>query len=46
MTAAGGLMIIGIGFSLLNLLHLRIANYLPALLISPLLLYLSTYLHF
>jgi uncharacterized membrane protein YqgA involved in biofilm formation len=46
MTAAGGMMIIGIGFSLLNLLQLRIANYLPALLISPLLLYLSTYLHF
>ena len=46
MTAVGGLMIIGIGFALLDLLHIRIANYLPALLIAPLLLALSTHLHF
>jgi uncharacterized membrane protein YqgA involved in biofilm formation len=46
MTAAGGLMIIGIGFALLDLLHLRIANYLPALAIAPLLYALSTHLHF
>ena len=46
MTAAGGLMIIGIAFALLDLLHLRTANYLPALLLAPLLLVLSTHLHF
>ena len=46
MTASGGLMIIGIGFALLDLLHLRIANYLPALAIAPLLYAFSTHLHF
>jgi len=46
MTASGGLMILGIGFALLDLLHLRIANYLPALLIAPILLALTTHLHF
>lgn len=46
MTASGGLMILGIGFALLDLLHLRIANYLPALLIAPILLVLTTHLHF
>ncbi len=46
MTATGGLMIIGIGFALLNLLHLRIANYLPALVIAPILYAISTHLHF
>jgi uncharacterized protein len=46
MTAAGGLMIIGIAFALLDLLHLRTANYLPALLLAPLLLVLSNHLHF
>ena len=46
MTATGGLMIMGIGFSLLNLLHLRTANYLPALVIAPILYAFSTHLHF
>jgi len=46
MTATGGLMIIGIGFALLNLLHLRTANYLPALVIAPILYAISTHLHF
>lgn len=46
MTAAGGLMIIGIGFALLDILHLRIANYLPALLLAPLFFILSTHLPF
>jgi uncharacterized membrane protein YqgA involved in biofilm formation len=36
-TAAGGLLIIAIGFLLLNLKKLPVANYLPALLLVPLL---------
>ena len=46
MTAAGGLMVMAIGFTLLDLLHIRTANYLPALIIAPLLLALSTHLPF
>lgn len=46
MTAAGGILILGIGFALLDLLHIRIANYLPALALAPLLLALSTHLPF
>lgn len=46
MTAVGGLMILGISFALLDLLHMRIANYLPALIIAPVLLALSTHLPF
>jgi len=46
MTAAGGLMVLGIGFALLDLVHIRVANFLPALLIAPLLLILSTQLPF
>ncbi len=37
MVAAGGLIILGIGFVLLELLRIRVANYLPALVIAPLL---------
>lgn len=37
MTACGGLMVLGIGFMLLDLLQLRVANYLPALVVAPLL---------
>jgi uncharacterized membrane protein YqgA involved in biofilm formation len=40
MTAAGGLIIIGIGLKLLNIKDLRLANYLPALAIAPLLVWL------
>jgi uncharacterized membrane protein YqgA involved in biofilm formation len=36
MTAAGGLIIIGVGLKLLNLKDLKLANYLPALAIAPL----------
>jgi uncharacterized protein len=35
MTAAGGLIIIGVGLKLLNIKELRLANYLPALAVAP-----------
>jgi uncharacterized membrane protein YqgA involved in biofilm formation len=35
MTAAGGLIMIGVGLKLLNLKELKLANYLPALAIAP-----------
>ena len=37
MTAAGGVMILGIGLRLLELKHVRVASLLPALLLAPLL---------
>jgi len=36
MTAAGGLIIMGVGLKLLNIKELKLANYLPALAIAPL----------
>lgn len=42
MVAAGGLMILGIGFVLLELLRIRVANYLPALVIAPFLVVLAS----
>lgn len=39
MTAAGGVMILGIGLSLLELVKLRVANLLPGLLVASLLAY-------
>ena len=36
MTAAGGLLILGIGFQLLDIRRIRVANLLPALLLAPL----------
>lgn len=36
MTAAGGLIIVGVGLKLLNIKELKLANYLPALAIAPL----------
>lgn len=42
MTAVGGLLLIGLALVLLELRALRVANYLPALLIAPLLLALAT----
>jgi hypothetical protein len=36
LTAAGGLLIMGIGVSMLELRPIRVANYLPALAIAPL----------
>ncbi len=35
MTAAGGLIIIGVGLRLLNIKELKLANYLPALAVAP-----------
>ena len=35
MTAAGGLIIIGVGLKLLNIKELKLANYLPALAVAP-----------
>ena len=40
MTAAGGLIIIGVGLKLLDIKQLRLANYLPALAVAPALVWL------
>jgi uncharacterized membrane protein YqgA involved in biofilm formation len=45
MTATGGLVLFGLGFILLDLKKPRVANFLPALLIAPLLVGLATALH-
>lgn len=39
MTAAGGLIIIGVGLKLLNIKELKLANYLPALAVAPLIVW-------
>jgi len=41
MTACGGLMLIGIGFVLLDVTRPRVANFLPSLLIAPLIVRLA-----
>ncbi|MBI2372107.1 MAG: DUF554 domain-containing protein [Deltaproteobacteria bacterium] len=41
MTAAGGLMILGIGLLLLELRQIRVANFLPGLAVAPLLVALA-----
>ncbi|MGE5620472.1 MAG: DUF554 domain-containing protein [Sphingomonadaceae bacterium] len=41
MTAAGGLLIVGIGMNILGITRIRVANMLPALLIAPLLVALA-----
>ena len=40
MTAVGGLIILGVGLKLLNIKDLRLANYLPALAVAPLIVWL------
>jgi uncharacterized membrane protein YqgA involved in biofilm formation len=40
MTAVGGLIILGVGFKLLNLKDLKLANYLPALAVAPLIVWI------
>jgi uncharacterized protein len=40
LTAAGGLIIIGVGLKLLNLKEMKLANYLPALAIAPLIVWI------
>ncbi|HYP18880.1 MAG TPA: DUF554 domain-containing protein [Chloroflexia bacterium] len=39
MTAAGGLIIVGVGLKLLDIKELKLANYLPALAIAPLIVW-------
>ncbi|MEO8289297.1 MAG: DUF554 domain-containing protein [Chloroflexota bacterium] len=39
MTAVGGLIILGVGLRLLNIKELKLANYLPALAIAPLIVW-------
>jgi len=39
MTAVGGLIIVGVGLRLLNIKELKLANYLPALAIAPLIVW-------
>ena len=39
MTAAGGLIIIGVGLRLLDIKQLKLANYLPALAVAPLIVW-------
>ncbi len=39
MTAAGGLIIVGVGLRLLNLKELKLANYLPALAVAPIIVW-------
>ena len=40
MTAAGGLLIVGIGLNILGIARIRVANMLPALLVAPILVML------
>ena len=42
MTAVGGLLLLGLGFTLLDIKRPRMANFLPALIIAPLLAVLGT----
>jgi uncharacterized membrane protein YqgA involved in biofilm formation len=42
MTAVGGLMLIGLGLTLLDIKRPRMANYLPALVVAPLLVAVAT----
>jgi uncharacterized membrane protein YqgA involved in biofilm formation len=39
MTAVGGLIILGVGLKLLDLKDLKLANYLPALAVAPLIVW-------
>jgi len=41
MTATGGLIIVGISLKLLDLKDIRLANFLPALAIAPLIVFLA-----
>lgn len=43
LTGIGGLMIFGIGFGLLEVVKIRIASFLPALLLAPLLIALASF---
>jgi len=41
MSAVGGLLIVGVGLKLLNIRDVRVADYLPAIPVAPLLVALS-----
>jgi uncharacterized membrane protein YqgA involved in biofilm formation len=41
MTAVGGVILIGLGLNILEIKRLRVVNYLPALVIAPLLVALA-----
>ncbi|MEM7590991.1 MAG: DUF554 domain-containing protein [Cyanobacteria bacterium P01_A01_bin.83] len=43
-TGIGGLMIMAIGFNLLELVKIRVASFLPALIVSPFIYWLALYL--
>jgi uncharacterized membrane protein YqgA involved in biofilm formation len=43
MTATGGILIMGIGLSLLELKRIRVGNLLPSLLIAPLIVAVLTH---
>ena len=45
LTASGGLILLAIGLLLLDIKQLRVVNYLPALVIAPLLVALASLLH-
>jgi uncharacterized membrane protein YqgA involved in biofilm formation len=45
LTAAGGVLILGIGFRLLDLAKVRVANLLPALLLAPITLAIVDRVH-
>lgn len=44
MTCAGSVMIIGISLNMLGVTKLKIANYLPALIVAPILCYVAPYI--
>ncbi|MDX2099133.1 MAG: DUF554 domain-containing protein [Leptolyngbyaceae cyanobacterium bins.59] len=44
LTGVGGLMILGIGFGLLEVARVRVASFLPALVLAPLLFWLADWL--
>jgi hypothetical protein len=44
LTATGGLLLLAIAVLLLNLKQIRVANFLPALLVTPLLLFVASLL--
>jgi hypothetical protein len=44
MSAAGGLLVLGIGLNILGNLKLKVANLLPAVFLAPLLLWLGAWL--
>lgn len=46
LTSVGGVIVMGIGVNILGLQKVRVGNFIPALLLIILLLYLKTFIHF